>query len=392
MSQRWTILAVLFLARLTMAFQFQSAASLSPWIQDSFAVGLAEIGVLIGLYLAPGVVVALPGSAIAAWFGDRRVVLLSMGLMLLGGVLAMAGPDWRWVLAGRVLGGIGGVVINIVMTKMLVDWFAGHAISTAMGIYINSWPVGIALALLVLPGVAASGGLVVAEGVVLTVIAVGFGVFAVVYRSPPQGTGPVRIRAARLPVMALSLAAGLWGVFNAALAIVFSFGPAVLIDAGWAVPQASSAISLFMVMLSLGIPLGGVLADWSGRRDGVILLGLSGFLLLPLIWVFPGAALWILVVAALVFGMPGGPIMALPSEVLSAEARSFGMGIFFSVYYAVMMVTPPIAGAVAEGTGWAGSVIWLGVGFVLLCMAMLAGFRWRTRALTHHKAPTQVGP
>ena len=49
MTNRWTILAVLFLARMTMAFQFQAAAALSPFLSERYGVTLVEIGVLIGL-------------------------------------------------------------------------------------------------------------------------------------------------------------------------------------------------------------------------------------------------------------------------------------------------------------------------------------------------------
>jgi hypothetical protein len=37
------------------------------------------------------------------------------------------------------------------MTKMVADWFAGKEIATAMAIFVNSWPAGIALGLLTLP-------------------------------------------------------------------------------------------------------------------------------------------------------------------------------------------------------------------------------------------------
>ena len=126
MAIRWRVLALLFLVRTTMAFQFQAVGALSPAYQDAFAVGIADIGLLIGLYLAPGVIVAIPGGAIAARFGDKRVVCLSMVLMLIGGALVSWGPNWEWLIAGRLLSGAGGVIINIVMTKMLVDWFVGR--------------------------------------------------------------------------------------------------------------------------------------------------------------------------------------------------------------------------------------------------------------------------
>ena len=39
----------------------------------------------------------------------------------------------------------------MIMSKMVTDWFAGREIASAMAIFVNSWPVGIALALIALP-------------------------------------------------------------------------------------------------------------------------------------------------------------------------------------------------------------------------------------------------
>ena len=77
-----------------MAFQFQAVAALSPLIAEDYGVSIADIGLLIGLYLAPGIIVAIPGGTIAARFGDKRIVSLCMVLMLIGGVLIGWGPGW----------------------------------------------------------------------------------------------------------------------------------------------------------------------------------------------------------------------------------------------------------------------------------------------------------
>ena len=92
MRNRWVILAVLFAVRLTMAFQFQSVAAVAPLLGHDFGVGLADIGILIGLYFTPGVALALPGGAIGQRFGDKTTVLGALILMLIG-TLAMALSD-----------------------------------------------------------------------------------------------------------------------------------------------------------------------------------------------------------------------------------------------------------------------------------------------------------
>jgi MFS family permease len=74
LRNRWVILAVLFVVRLTMAFQFQSVAAVAPLLGTQFGVSLADIGILIGLYFTPGVALALPGGAVGQRFGDKTTV------------------------------------------------------------------------------------------------------------------------------------------------------------------------------------------------------------------------------------------------------------------------------------------------------------------------------
>lgn len=365
-----------------MAFQFQSVAALAPLISDSYGIGLADIGFLIGLYLAPGVVVALPGGAIAARFGDKRIVTLALVLMLAGGALGSFGPGWTWIVTGRLMAGIGGVIINIVMTKMVADWFAGREIATAMAIFINSWPIGIALALLILPTLAGAGGLDFALIAVLATIAAGLILFVALYRSPEETVAPAGpMRIGKLPYYGLLFAGLVWGFYNTALAMVFSFGPALLDQRGWDLAAASSVTSIFMVVLAVSVPLGGIIADKTGRRDIVILFSLVSYtLLMPLVPYVPGWGIpAIFIVVGVAFGFAAGPIMTLPSAVLSPENRAFGMGVFYAIYYAVMMIAPPIAGAFADRFGSISAAFLFGTSQALICMIVLGLFRIASR-------------
>lgn len=378
MSNRWLILAVLFLARTAMAFQFQSVGALSPLVVEGYGITLADIGLLIGLYLAPGVVVAIPGGAIAGRFGDKRIVVLGMLLMLLGGALITLGETWELLAAGRLVAGIGGITLNVVMSKMVVDWFAGREISTAMGVFINSWPVGIALALLILPRIAASGGLELAWLLVLAAIAVTLALFAALYRSP-EGAAPAQatLRVEPFPKYPLVLAGAIWGLYNAALAMVFSFGPAMLSQRGLPLTSASSATSLFMVVASVAVPLGGILADRTGRRDTVIAVSLLSYIvLMPMTLVIPVTAVpAIFIVVGFVFGLGAGPVVGMPANVLTPGARAFAMGVYYAIYYAWMMSVPPIAGAVADKVGRTGVVFVLGAVLLVAALVALGLFR-----------------
>src|SRR6202163_4136354 len=171
-----------------MAFQFQSVAAVAPLLGRDFGVSLADIGILIGLYFTPGIALALPGGAIGQWFGDKQTVLIALALMLAGSLAMALSDSWTVQIAGRLVGGAGGVLLNVQMTKMVADWFAGQEIATAMAIFVNSWPAGIALSLVSLPPIATAFGI---EAVYLTVaasIALGLVFFAAAYPSPPKIT------------------------------------------------------------------------------------------------------------------------------------------------------------------------------------------------------------
>lgn len=199
MPYRWIILVVLFFARTTMAFQFQSVAALSPIMMDSLLLSVVDIGLLIGLYLGPGIVVAFLGGSLAAVLGDRRVVMASLILMIAGSVLTLQAGSLPGLVTGRVIAGIGGVVVNVLMTKMVIDWFARDRLATAMAIFISSWPMGIGLALVTLPWLAELGGLGMAWAGVTAVTTLALGLFWAVYRTADGAVAHGRISVVGLP-------------------------------------------------------------------------------------------------------------------------------------------------------------------------------------------------
>lgn len=87
MSNRWAILTLLFSVRLAMAFQYQAVAALGPLVIRQYDATLVDLGLLIGLFLVPGIVFAIPGGGVARRFGDRRVVSTGLILMVAGGLV-----------------------------------------------------------------------------------------------------------------------------------------------------------------------------------------------------------------------------------------------------------------------------------------------------------------
>src|SRR5882757_6207321 len=208
-----------------MAFQFQSVAAVAPLLGSEFGVSIADIGVLIGLYFAPGVAIALPGGAIGQKFGDEATALGALLLMLAGSVAMAFAASWSIQIAGRLVAGAGGVVLSVQLTKMLTDWFAGKEIATAMAIFVNSWPAGIAVSLLTLPWIGTRWGVDAVHLAVAAFTACGFVLIALLYRPPADNAAAstTSVRLDRNSVFAVITAGLIWGLFNIGFAIIFSF-------------------------------------------------------------------------------------------------------------------------------------------------------------------------
>lgn len=372
MRNRWGILAILFVVRLTIAFQFQSVAAVAPLLQQTFGVGLADIGILIGLYFTPGIVLALPGGAIGRTLGDKPTTIAALLLMTAGSLIMATTDIWGWQMAGRLVSGAGGVLLTVQLTKMGTDWFAGKEIATAMAIFVNSWPAGVAISLLVLPAIGTAYG---ASAVFLTagaLTAIGI-VLITLYQSPPGATvsaaGPGRLDP--LALLAVIVAGLIWGLFNVGFAMIFSFGPSLLAERGWSIAAAGSAISLVMWLSVISVPAGGYLAD---RFKRPLTLATAASLIVAglLAWLpRSDAVITILVLIGLIGGHPAGPIMSLAARVLAPETRAIGMGVFYTLFYAAMMLGPAVAGRLAKSAGTAAVALDLGALTVLACPPLM---------------------
>src|SRR5262249_44549868 len=112
LSNRWSILALLFAVRSVMGIQYEAVAALAPLFMADLGVGVADIGLLLGLYHAPGAALALPGGAIGARFGARATVLIGLALMAAGELAMGLVPSWQVQIAGRLVAGSGGILLN----------------------------------------------------------------------------------------------------------------------------------------------------------------------------------------------------------------------------------------------------------------------------------------
>jgi cyanate permease len=234
---RWVALGVLTLARISMGFQFQSVASVAIELRGTFGLTYADIGLLIGLYMSPGLVLALPGGMLGQRFGDKRLVVLGLALMTLGALLMSLADTWWGLAAGRLLSGAGGVLLNVLMAKMVTDWFAGREIVVAMGIFVNSFPLGIGLALFSLSRLVGAAGWPAAMQATALLSLAALLLVLLAYR---RHANDRNVEAAAKFVLSISareaalvsLAGMIWGLLNGVFGIYLGFSPIFLTSRG----------------------------------------------------------------------------------------------------------------------------------------------------------------
>lgn len=377
-AKRWIILLVLFLARTAMAYQFQTVGALGPILVDALKIDFAWVGTLIGLYMLPGAIFALPGGLLGQRYGAKNLVLIGLSLMVAGGSLT-ATDSFPIVASGRLISGVGAVLINVVMTKMVTDWFASREIVIAMSVFITSWPLGLAMGLFSFPAFAAAVSwsaamFAAALGALICLVLV-----VLIYRDPP-GTQAIanlsfHISMERREWLLISFAGLIWSTYNAGLIVLISFMPEFFTTRGYSLIEASRVVSLLGWILIPSGPLAGYMAE---RLDRPNLLMVGAFCVVALAaaalpWTSAPITLFVLIAVGI--GLPPGLIMALPAQALRPENRSIGMGVYYTFYYVGMALLPGLAGLARDVTGTPAATALFASTMMGISVLGLAGFR-----------------
>jgi MFS family permease len=384
MHSRWLILAILFFARTALAFQFQSIAAVSQFLVTELALDFAQLGLLVGVYMLPGVVISVPGGMLGARFGDKSIVLCGLLLMVIGGALTALADQYGMALTGRVIAGVGAVLLNVLLTKMTSDWFAGREIVVAMAILVTSWPLGIGVALAVEPFLAAAHSTSLAMNTTAAVAAIAFVLVALFYRTPAPGPTVVAGRLLRAftarELFGASVAGIVWAIFNVSYILLVTFSPPLLVARGLSAADAGFATSLATWTLIVSVPLGGVMIERTGRPLALIAASVVLMACAITLVAYSHTPRLTIALAGFIAGIPAGAIMAMPAGVLKPENRAAGMGVFFAWYYLAMALFPALAGLLRDISGDARLPLVFASSLCIVTLTALLAFAILTRA------------
>lgn len=350
-KRRWALVAAISLARVAFGYQFQSLASLGPELLARFGLGYAQLGTLIGLYMAPGILVALPGGLLGRRFGERLVVGGGLLLMLLGSLACAVAGGPAGIGAGRALAGAGAVMLIVMQGKMLSDRFAGRAFMPVMGVVVGAFPVGVGLVELThgplvravgWPGLFIFGAGLAAVSLVLFVIAA--------EPARPSAIGSAWALPSRRECELVAVAGVIWTAYNAGYYGFLSYMPSFLAVRGHD-PGLLALVLLVATWCNLpATVLGGALAARYGERPVFMVGTLAGIVAVAGPAVLDWPLLWGLLFGT-VASIHAGVIVALGTLSARPENRAVGMGLFYTIYYAGGALLPAMCGRAADLAG-----------------------------------------
>jgi predicted MFS family arabinose efflux permease len=382
-ANRWVILGVLFVVRFSLGYQFQAAGSVGPLLVRDLGIAWADLGMLVGAFMLPGLVVSVPGGFLGQRFGDKRVVLVGIALMAGGGVVSGLSTSFAPLVAGRIVSGVGAAFLFVLVNKMITDWFSGPDLFLGMSVFIVGWPVGIAAgqATQTFIGDRTSWQTVfLCTALLLTVAFVGM---ATLYRAPPEAVIATKDRRSRpdgREIWLVCIAGAVWMLINGAYLVLLTFGPLLLAERGASAVRAATIVSAMSWVFLVGLPCGGWLAGHF-KAPNVIMLGgvlvaTSMAAMLPVI--DHPATLFVLLGFAYAVAAP--VVASLIAEALRPETRAPGLGLYYLWYYAGCATLPAAAGALKDRFGTE-SAVWFAAAQLVGTLLLIGVFRAEQRRL-----------
>ncbi len=315
-----------------------------PAVSDSLSAGGGGLSWVVNGYLLPLSALLLIGGAAGDLFGRRRLLVLGVALFMLSSLLCAAAPSLTWLVAGRVLQGMGGALMMPNSLAILGNSFSGPARGRAIGIWAAFGAATGAFGPLF-------GGLLIdvigwrAIFFINLPLAAGAIILALRYINDDRKNDRANLDLAGAALAAITLLALTWGLTLASEARA---------------PDRHAAL-----LLGLGM-LAAVMSIWAERRRGDAAM-------LPLHLFASSSFTGLTVVTFLLYGALGGFLVVIPYVLIEAGAYSAtSAGTALLPLPLVLAVASPQMGKLA---GRIGSRLPLTIGPMIVAIGFLATTR-----------------
>jgi Major Facilitator Superfamily len=374
-NARW-LFAGMLIARTSVSLQYQGITILGVSLGGNDVLAAGDIGVLLALYTAFGLAASIASPLIVQRFGISIPVRLALLMMAIGQFAMLKPASYTWLVACRALAGVGGSLIYVITLEGVAGISNLGSLAIRMGLIAATWPLGNALSLVIMPLLGGVAGLPVAMSLPIWTVAIAMLLLAWSTReSPPPVNG------ATPPAQAIGPFLRSWGntmgrtwpvglsfaLYNSAFVLFTSFSVQLFLEQGYSVSSAEQLASIPMWMFLISVPAGGLLSAFLRTHDRALIVAgcLAAVSCFVLTWMEPKGGTWV-VLAGLAGGVPTAPMLALAAN-RAQSVPGLTYGTMFAVFFALMLVLPPLVGRLISASGTTGLLVAILVQLILPC-------------------------
>lgn len=370
-GRRWVVLAVATFAQTAACAFVYGVPFLVPDLRDQLGLSLAAVGAYVAAPTSGLLATLILWGAAADRFGERKVMAsgLVLAALAVGVVGLVPGLGHGVVLALLAVGGASAASVFAACGRMIMGWFPRTERGLAMGIRQTAQPLGVAVAGLLLPGLAqrfgAFGAMAVPAALCLLAALLVIGAAPDPVR-PERGPGTPTTSPYRTPV--------LWRVHAASAMLVVpqfaisAFGTEYLVrQQSWSTTAAGAFVAVIQIAGAVGRIGSGVWSDRVGSRlRPMRQLAVGAALVLLTFALGDAVAPWLAIVALVVGGVvtvaDNGLAFTAVAEIAGPAWSGRALGVQNTGQNIVASLTPIALGALVGAAGYA-------VGFAVAAIA-----------------------
>ena len=343
-----------YICMFSFAIVFQSIPPLLGMIKPEFNISEAQAGLLMSFFALPGIIIGLPSGMISDRFGMKKTGLASLILMIFGTIIVATSSNIFQAYVGRIVSGIGGLTLAIVLPQLISRWFLDKELSFGMGIFNTAMPLGTILSLNLFSVIGNDLGWETPILITSTSSVFALLMFLLLFRKP---TGKVEstksnalsnIKRLGIPIWLMGLS---WMWFNAAFISFITFSSEFFVDKGFEHSFAGLLSSLVMLGSLFLSPLIGYLVHRFGKEE--VFIGMGGLTLGALILAIltlPNTVS-LLILMGLAVALVPAPIFSLPSKIVEPRNLGLAFGIITACLNIGVLIGPFLAGLARDFSG-----------------------------------------
>ncbi len=356
------MLSVGMIAQIAATAYVNAAPFLIPYLHLVKGLSLVEAGFIASAPLVGTMLTLIAWGWIVDRVGERTSMTIGLALLTAASTAAAMSTSYVWIGIFLLLGGMGGACTNSASGRVVVGWFPPERRGTAMGIRQTASPLGVGLAVLIVPNLVDAQGLRATLLVIAAMCCLAGLLAGAAIVDPPR---PTRSEAEGLGhlVNPYTRDLRLWRIHGASMLLVipqvtvWTFALVWLIDdRGWSILDATLLVGATQLLGAASRIAAGAWSDRVGNRLGpmrtVAVAAAASMLSLGLL---EGTtlAITLMVIASVITVADNGLAFTSVAEIGGPYWSGRAMGTQNTGQFLASAFVPPLIGAVITGHGYA---------------------------------------